>query len=1181
MKKLFYSLAALFALTAVGCVKEDDAGKEPPLVYIDVPVSVGEDDGSPDTKSLVSIEVEDFHKAALFAFKASDHKILPSQTGGPLTLTTEEKTFSWSLPVNTEMNIYVLCNYGDMDLSNYLSNANLTESDLQALKFSCASGTELQKLAQDGYGLPMAGVAENQVVNAQNNSLNLKVKKLFSRYDIYFDKSDFENKGYTINALYISASKSNTEVPYFVEGFKQTELSKLSLVDLGTPADIENLNQGDKTHAVTLYFLENCQGTKSGASKWYEVAGSSMEGLNLCSYVDIGIKATDADGNDANFFYWVYLGTGSGACVSDFNVTRNEKHTLKLTLKTPDEIPATKGIVFTQKDQTLIYNQTPQGSSFAKYASFYLPFETNLTSSETTYEIVGFENYNTQIGSAVFSNQNISVREKSGGSMGGSNETKYPNEGTLSFRVACSNARVYNNPLTLRIGKKTGDSWVVYDECFVMINIAAPSYKSRITKMVIDPSTVSVGGSATATVYGGTYNTMLNSITNESTRAAYMFDWSSSDTSVATVDGNGTVSGISDGYATITAVLKTAYATDYESPYTSAVESVTVGSIDVIENWLEVSGETTASVGETIYLTAKYYTSTNGVSDGGVDVTDEASWSVTGDASVSDGAVTSSVAGTFRVQADYNGESGSKYVTFTASTTPPNVTWRMKSLSITPSTIQVGGSTTSYSAIKEKYVDGVASGETADADVTGWSSDDTSIATVSGGTVTGVAAGTANITATDSSCETGYTTADASVTVTAAPPVDAFDHYEYENVNVSIWSTVNNNFPVGGTSYTIKATASATRYEVWTVSGRKATGETVTTTPHISGGGGAFTSIDEDSSSVDCSVGANTGAQRSAEYSATAKFGEGSYEKSGSASCTVIQEAYVNPDDFEWIDTSISMDTDGSSVTASFKSSGYPSFDKTTGIDLESPSYDSGSKTGSVKISISNPASFSDGDNSASVTGSCGTASDVLDITVHKPVFTYHKKVITTLSSSTIQWSEYSYASATLYTTTYRDGVNKGTTSEDVTSSGFTAYTGIFVKISGNRISAASNTESSIGSVNIKSDYRGADEYEDAVLTIEKKQYYIPITVSEDGSGGYEIVVDEYNDGYGADLPCSVTLTFEFTDGVKPTVTLSAGQKYATFTPLGSGSHGNLESVTLDPSSYDDHCEHYTFSVSF
>lgn len=1128
------------------------------MVYIDVPVSVGEDDGSSDTKSLVSVEAEEFQKAALFAFKASDHKILPSQTGGPLTLTTDEKTFSWSLPSNVEMNIYVLCNYGDMDLDNYLSNANLTESDLQALKFTCASGSELQKLAQDGYGLPMAGVAENQVVNAQNNRLNLKVKKLFARYDIYFDKSAFESKGYTINALYISASKSNTEVPYFVEGFQQTELSKLSLVDLGTPADIENLNQGDKNHAVTLYFLENCQGTKSGASKWYDVAGTNMSGKNLCSYIDIGIKATDALGNDANFFYWVYLGSGSGACVTDFNVRRNEKHTLKLTLQTPDVYAPTIGIKFVETDNESKYRRTTDrvytgtGSiSYYHWSYFLLPFQTNIPEGEVTYSIDASYTKSVTVGS---------YRSNTTGL------TKYSYASDLGFNLGAYVDDV-NRPITVRVGKKEGDAWVVFDECKILL-----SYSTPVITYSID-----IVGDETATV-GETVNlkamfyTLTNGFPNSGEDVTNSATWSKV-SGVGSVSSTGAVTSPTPGKCTV----KVTY--DGMGDTVTDTHSVTFsGSTDVITYSLEIIGASSASVGSFVNLKAIYHTITNGVPDAGTDVTSLAFWSIaSGVGSVSAGAVTSSTAGTANVTATYSGESASHSVTFTA--TPPTITWRMKSLSISPSTIQVGGSTTSYSAIKEKYVDGVASGETADADVTGWSSDDTSIATVSGGTVTGVAAGTANITATDSSCETGYTTADASVTVTAAPPVDAFDHYEYENVNVSIWSTVSNNFPVGGTSYTIKATASATRYEVWTVSGRKATGETVTTTPHISGGGGAFTSIDEDSSSVDCSVGANTGAQRSAEYSATAKFGEGSYEKSGSASCTVIQEAYVNPDDFEWIETSISMDTDGSSVTASFTSSGNPVFEKTNGIALGTPNYNSATKSGTIVISISNPASFSDGDNSASVTGTCGTASDILNITVHKPVFTYHKKVVTTVYPSTIQWSEYSSATATLHTTTYRDGVNKGTTTENVTSSGFTAYSGIFVKISGDRISAASNTESSIGSVNIKSDYRGADEYEDAVLTIEKKQYYIPITVSEDGSGGYEIVVDEYNDGSGAALPCSVTLTFEFTDGVKPTKTLSAGQKYATFTPLGSN-HGNLESVTLDPSSYDDHCEHYTFSVS-
>ena len=881
MKKLFYFLTALFSLTVIGCVKEDNVSQEQPMVYIDVPVSVGENDDSPDTKSLVSIDVEDFQKAAIFAFKASNGTILPNPDGDPLVTTTSEKSFTWSLPANVAMNVYVISNYGDLDLSSYFTNKKLKESDLQALKFTCSNQEQLKALEEKGHGLPMAGVSERVVINAQNNTLNLKVKKLFSRYDIYFDKSAFKSKGYTINALYISASKSNTEVPYFVEGFQQTDLSKLNLVDLGTSADIVNLNEGDKAHAVTLYFLENCQGTKSGATKWYEVAGSSMDGLNLCSYVDIGIKATDPNGNDANFFYWVYLGTGSGACVSDFNVKRNEKHTLKLTLKTPDEIPATQGIVFTRKNTTSIYQKVRQGSSLNSYANFSLPFETNLSSSETTYEIVGFKNYDTQIGSSVFSNQVIKFNDNSDYF-----ETKYPNAGTFGFRVRASQNQVLNNPITVRIGKKSGDSWVVYDECTVLVYSSSTTYS------------------------------------------------------------------------------------------------------------LEISGETSANVGSTVNLTAKYYTITNGEKDSGVDVTNSASWSVSGVGSVSKGAVTSSTAGTAQVTATYLGESALHNVIFTGSTPPPStVTWRMKSLSITPSSIQVGGSTTSYSAIKEKYVNGVASGETAAADVTGWSSSSTSIATVSGGTVTGVAEGKATITVTDSSCESGYTTASTVVTVTAAPPVDVFDHYEYENVNVEIWSTVSNNFPVGGTSYTIKATASATRYEVWTVSGRKVAGETVTATPHISGGGGAFTSIDEDSSSVDCSVGANTGAQRSAKYTATARFGEDPYAKSGSASCMVIQEAYVNPDHFEWIDTEISMDAGGTATAQFYSSTNSASISSyTTSVIenavIEPDSYtliNSGSRKykGTATITARSTA----GGTSGTVTGAVGSSNDQLKVTIERPYY--------------------------------------------------------------------------------------------------------------------------------------------------------------------------------------------------
>ena len=99
----------------------------------------------------------------------------------------------------------------------------------------------------------------------------------------------------------------------------------------------------------------------------------------------------------------------------------------------------------------------------------------------------------------------------------------------------------------------------------------------------------------------------------------------------------------------------------------------------------------------------------------------------------------------------------------------PQVTWRITptSLSFSPSSIVAGNTATCTSNIrKRKYIDGSATSVYGTASLT-WSSVNTSIATVSNGTVTGVAAGSTTISATDTSCETGYQVASGSITVTA------------------------------------------------------------------------------------------------------------------------------------------------------------------------------------------------------------------------------------------------------------------------------------------------------------------------------------------------------------------------------------------------------------------------------
>lgn len=224
MKQALRYLPLLLTLLVTACLKET-GGPDGLMEFIPVSVEITEEPDGPETKSLVSLEAEAFKKAALFAFDSSGKILLDG--GVPVTKVTTSKNLSWSLPVGTAMDIYILANYGDLDLSSYLSSKTLRESDLEALTFSCADSEAFAALGTGGHGIPMAGVQRNVRIASSGDQIPVQTKKLFSRYDFFFDTSAFTAKGYTVNAVYIASGKSNTEVPFFGEGFAQTSASKL------------------------------------------------------------------------------------------------------------------------------------------------------------------------------------------------------------------------------------------------------------------------------------------------------------------------------------------------------------------------------------------------------------------------------------------------------------------------------------------------------------------------------------------------------------------------------------------------------------------------------------------------------------------------------------------------------------------------------------------------------------------------------------------------------------------------------------------------------------------------------------------------------------------------------------------------------------------------------------------
>ena len=216
--------------------------------------------------------------------------------------------------------------------------------------------------------------------------------------------------------------------------------------------------------------------------------------------------------------------------------------------------------------------------------------------------------------------------------------------------------------------------------------------------------------------------------------------WSSSNTGIATVSSSGVVTGVAAGSATITAT----------SEGKSGTASVTVSAVPVAS--VSVSPATpSVTVGQTVQLTATAYDANNNVLTGRA-----VTWSSsnTGIATVSSsGVVTGVAAGSATITATSEGKSG----TASATVTPVPVA----SVSVSPQTASVTvGQTTQLTATARDANNNVLTGRA----VT-WSSSNTGIATVSSsGVVTGVAAGSATITAT-SEGKSGT----ASLTITALP----------------------------------------------------------------------------------------------------------------------------------------------------------------------------------------------------------------------------------------------------------------------------------------------------------------------------------------------------------------------------------------------------------------------------
>ena len=339
MRKIILFFATLLALT-VGCQRAEIDPSPVSLEFRDIAVSIGED----ATRSLISIEAENFREACLFAFDASSNEVLtyPEHAGDlegtkPVAIHTTQKSFNWALPVGKALDIYVIVNYGEElggTLVSYLSNPGLTKSALDALTFTALDNVYMSDI--EAAGIPMSGVVHT-TLESERSPLNVTVKRLFAKYLLSFDISDLTANNASLQALHVVTENVNTEVPFFQENFKQTVRSKFKEYDRASNLDLEQIQSGQP---IVLYVPENCQGsiTSPLADKWYDVQGTLGSKVVNCTYVDMSVKIVDADGCWKNYNTALYLGSD---CRTNFDVVRNVS--TSISVKIPYDVPHIEG----------------------------------------------------------------------------------------------------------------------------------------------------------------------------------------------------------------------------------------------------------------------------------------------------------------------------------------------------------------------------------------------------------------------------------------------------------------------------------------------------------------------------------------------------------------------------------------------------------------------------------------------------------------------------------------------------------------------------------------------------------------------------------------------------------------------------------------------------------------------
>ncbi len=599
-----------------------------------------------------------------------------------------------TLRADRSYNVYALVNMGDQRpaLAAAVTNGTLPSMTYTVDYASMASA-----------GIPMAGQT-NILALTDGQSVTLSLERLLARVDVSLS-CDWAG------AIITSATVKNvnpTVAPFGTAPASSTNAPTLQ--------DIHGTVAGTASSLSAVFYVpENAQGTVGSISSSWQKTYSNYALSSIrdyATYLETNVSTTGQ--YTGSVVYRSYLGANK---TTDFNILRNQVYHWSITYH----------------DQNLMDYDWKRAADVSVAASISI-YPWQFDGSDTDY--VGYGSRASATASYSYTGP-VSGFTSYASNMKNctSSDFTYGNDGATVW-VYWNSANPSTTARRVSIYLRDPESGAEdYIRC------------SQDGRTTVETHSLEVSGGDSFYWYNGggcqlkaTYYTTIDGVTDSGTDVTTSASWSR-------ISGSTNLSVSSSGYVTATGAGTATFRANYEG--CTDTDSCTAN--DFVEHSLAISGATSADVGETVPLTATYYTITNGISNGGMDVTHywDCSWECTGVGTVNNntgadkGKVTSSTPGTAHVSASYSGESDTHDVQFNAVT--PTYLYKVVT-TLSPSELYVGSQTTASAALYRSSDGGTS--WTYQSDVTG-----SGFSAISGGshisilgsTVTGVSYGSATI----------------------------------------------------------------------------------------------------------------------------------------------------------------------------------------------------------------------------------------------------------------------------------------------------------------------------------------------------------------------------------------------------------------------------------------------------